>query len=837
MARRIPSLAWRDLRGAGSTLWVFCACLALGVTLIAACGGLFHQVRAGMLSDLRALMGGDLEVRSRAPLGAEELAWIGARGEVSLLVEMRTMMRSPDGRLHLVELQSSDDRYPLYGTVRLEPEGALREALAHRDGSWGAAIDRVLAERLGLRPGDTVGLGQATFVVRAIVVRQPDRSLRADWAGPPVLVSRQALDQTGLLRPGSRADYRYRVRIAGEPARWRDQLVRTFADSDWQVRTYQDRGQRLGEVLDQVASGLLMIAFSALFIGGLGVFNSVHAYLQGKLESIALLRALGLRDRRVAGVYLVQILILAAGASLVGAIAGGALALAGAGVAAQRFPIEVSAAALAAPLASAWTFGVLTALAFALPPLGSALAVAPSVLFRGVAAEVARTPRRYWALAAAAGTCLAALLVALVPDAGFAIGFVVVVVLVVALLDPVVRGLQRAARWLSTHAALQGRPALRLAAGNLQRTGSALRATLLSLGSALTLLVTCALVVAALLRAIDDTIPERAPALVFHDIAPEQLDGFRSLVEGVEGATRVDLLPLVQARLARVNGRSLRDSADPRLVLGARDEHKLSYRATNVDDVILREGAWWADDYRGPPLLAMEDREAGQAGVRVGDRLEFDIAGRPFEATVAAIYSQRRFQTRYWLEGIASDGALEEHITRYVGAAYLEPGRSLAALNRIAADAPGVVIVRTEGILDEARALLARAGAGLAVIAAISLAASLLVLTSVVASARARQAYDATLLHTLGARMSMIRRALQLELALIAAVTSLIAVVLGSALALALLEYRLHIDAVGVLWVGIVTAAGASAIALVLGIGPLLRRLRLAPALLLRSGG
>ena len=264
---------------------------------------------------------------------------------------------------------------------------------------------------------------------------------------------------------------------------------------------------------------------------------------------------------------------------------------------------------------------------------------------------------------------------------------------------------------------------------------------MLSLGSALTLRVACSVVVAALLHALNDTIPERAPSLVFYDIPTSQLDEFRTLARGVDGMERLDLLPLVQGRIARINGNSLRDNSDARRALEARDEHKLSYRMTNADDVLIKQGTWWPDDYTGPPLVAMEDREAEQLGLKLGDRLQFDIAGNPLETTLAAIYAQRRFQTRYWLEGILSDGALENHIARYVGAAYLAPGRGVDALNRIAAGAPGVVIIRTEGVLGEARALLARASSGLAIIAAISLISSLLVLASVIASARSRQAY------------------------------------------------------------------------------------------------
>jgi putative ABC transport system permease protein len=148
-----------------------------------------------------------------------------------------------------------------------------------------------------------------------------------------------------------------------------------------------------------------------------------------------------------------------------------------------------------------------------------------------------------------------------------------------------------------------------------------------------------------------------------------------------------------------------------------------------------------------------------------------------------------------------------------------------------------VITVRTQGIVNEARRLLAQASSGLAVIAAVSLTVSLLVLVSVVATSRVRHVYDASVLHTLGARVSVIRRALQLEYTLIAALTTVFAVTLGGAIAYALLDYRLRLESDGIWWLGVATAVLVSTASLSLGARYLLGQLRLSPALLLRSGG
>lgn len=834
--RFLLDLAWRDLRASGRHLWIFCACLVLGVALVAAGGGLYRQVADALQNDARQLFGGDLNIENSQPLSPEVLAWMGERGTVSRVVELRTMLRVADGRAQLIELQSADARYPLYGSVELAPAGDLASTLAQRDGQWGAALDGALAQRLGLAVGDRVEVGDLTLTVRAVVQRQPDRSLRADWSGAPVLVADGALQATGLVQPLSRVEYQYRVRTELAPAVWRDAFVAAFPTLDAEVRTFDERSERMAEVLGQIGSGLLLIGFSALFIGGLGVFNSVQAYLQGKLGTLATLRALGLRDRRLAALVLLQVLMLALLASGVGVLVGNALALAGTWAAAQRLPLAPLLQALWLPSLVALGFGVLTALAFALPALGRALSVSPAALFRGLDGTGLRTPKRAWALTALAAAAVAALLVASVPDARFGLAFVLATVVLLALLDGLTRLLRRGARALLARPGVPLPLALRMALAGLQRADSPLRAALLSLGAALALLVACTLVVASLLRAVNETVPENAPALVFYDVQTEQIPLLQTTLQAQPGLSRLTTAPLVLGRLVAVNGEALRDSADGARVREARDEQKLSNRAGNIDDVVIRDGAWWPADHTGAPLVAMEDREADELGLQVGDRLVFDVLGAPVQAELAAIYTQRRMQARLWLEAIFSDGVLDPHITRHVGAAYLGADGALAAQDALAAVAPNIATVRTESLLRETRALMARASAGLALVAGVCLAASLLVLASVVASSRARQVYDATVMHALGARHGTLRQVLYWEYALLALVTAGFAMLAGGALATGLLRWRLDLDPSGLYWTGALTAMGVAAVSLGLGARYLLAQMRLSPALLLRSG-
>jgi len=838
--RFLLEMAWRELRVNGRSLWVFCACLMLGVILVAAAGGLYRVVSSTLLADTRILLGGDLEVDSNAPLPPATLDWIRQRGDLSLVIELDTMLGTADGNFLRVELQSVDERYPLYGELVLQPAVSLDAAVAFDAQRHGAAIDASLAERLGIGVGDEVTVGDLSLPIRALVVNQPDRRLSADWRGAPLLLSETALLQTGLIQPGSRIEYEYHVRTELPAETWRERFYAAFPGKPWEIMTFADRSRRIAERLNQIASGLLIIGLSTLFIGGLGVFNSIETYLRGRLETIAILRALGLRQRPLAGVYLLQVGMLSGGASLAGAVLGAIFALVGSTLIESQLPIGVTLIDLALPAAIAFGFGILTAFSFTFPAIGRALSAQPAALFRGNEPGIGQVPRRWWLASLACAACLVLLIMLALPDPLFGLGFVAVVGLLLVLLEIVVRGIRVAARSLEARSDIVRPFAIRFALANLHRPGSSLRTSLLSLGSAVTLLVACTLVVAALLRALNTTIPEEAPALVLYDVLGNQSAAVTQAIQRAAPAARVELTPLVRARFTAVDGRPLTDRADTddaRMAnLAARADFKLSYRGNNIDNVTVVAGGWWNEPVGGRPMMAMEDREAGRLGVGVGDVMTISAVGKSFDAEVVAIYSQKGLQTRFWFEGILSDGALKDMISRQVGAVFLDDEAAIDAQKRIAAVAPNVISVRTANLLETARGILGKATSGLAVVAVVSLGASLLVLISVLAAGRTRQIYDATVLHALGARLGLIRRGLRFEYLLLAVVASVFSVLLGAAIALPLLRYRLKLPSEDLLWLGALVAFAVSGVSLALGARYLLHRLQFNPVTLLRGG-
>jgi len=279
-------IARRELRGGAKALRIVVACLALGVAAIAAVGTLSRAVEEGLKADGRRILGGDLEVSvGYRPMPEAARAWVAERGGLlSEVTELRSMLVAETGARDrmLVELKAVDQAYPLYGAVRLEPDATLAEALAVRNGRPGLVAERVVLERLNLRPGDTVRLGEGLFEVRGTLTEEPDRVASPAVLGPRAMIAADALAATRLVQPGSLVRYEYRIRLpdGADVAAFRAAMEGAFRDGGWRFRTYAQAAPGVIRFVEQTALFLTLVGLTALLVGGIGVANGVTAWLE-----------------------------------------------------------------------------------------------------------------------------------------------------------------------------------------------------------------------------------------------------------------------------------------------------------------------------------------------------------------------------------------------------------------------------------------------------------------------------------------------------------------------------------------------------------------------------
>ena len=811
-------LARRELRGSWRGFGTFVACLALGVAAIAAAGSLDAALKRTLAEDARALLGGDAELRLtyRAP-SAEEAAFLDRFGSLSNSTELRAMARTEGGRRQtLVEVKAVDRRYPLFGALDLAPPLKTAEALARQDGVWGAAVDANLLDRLGLRLGDSITVGTARITLRAIIVGEPDRVANAFSFGPRLLVDADALPDTGLIQPGSMIRYAVLIRLnpgitAGA---FKQALDQRFPEAGWLFRDAAEAAPGVKRFLDNMTLFLTLVGLTALLVGGIGIANGVKAFLDGRVQTIAILKCLGASRRLILAVYMVQVAALAALGIAAGLAVGAALPWALVAFFGDALPVAARLGVYPLPLALAAGFGGLTTLAFAAWPLASAGEVPAATLLRDIVVA-----RRAWpgggalAVIAAAGLLLAGLAIVSAADRRLAAWFVGgsagALGLFIAAGTGLVALARQAARW---RAEAGGWPVLGLALSSLHRPGAPTRGVVLSLGLGLTVLVAVALVEANLSRQFDERMPAEAPTFFFIDIQPDQVRSFDQAVQRSGGNAK--RAAMVRGRISRINGvpvDQVRIAPDAQWAV--RGDRGLSTAATQPENARVVDGRWWPADYDGPPLASLDAGIAKGFGLAIGQTITLNVLGREITATVANVRDIDWSSLAMNFTFILTPNALAGAPQSFIATVHAPAGRETEVERAVTDALPNVSSIRVKEALEAARSVIAKAGLAIRAAAAVTLAAGGLVLAGAIAAGQRRRLHEAVLLKVLGARRADLLRALAAEYGLLGAATGAVAAGLGSAAAWAVLVHVLRAD-----WVFLPGPVAATAVGSVVAV-------------------
>src|SRR5213080_1392780 len=452
--------ALRELRGGLRGFYVFIACIALGVLAIAGVGSVAASLSEGLAREGRTLLGGDVAFaliqREAKP---DELAFLRSRGEVSVAATLRAMARAGDGRLALVELKAVDGSYPMLGELVLDPKMPIADLLAElKDATgvvFGAAADSTLLARLDLKRGDRVTVGSATFEIRSIIHSEPDKLGSGVGLGPRFLISEAGLRATELLQPGSLARWIYRVRLPANASGDRAATAlatdarSTLPEAGWEIRSRDNASPQLERTINRFTQFLALVGLAALLVGGVGVANAVKSHIDRSRDVVATLKALGATGRDVFTIYLTQVIVLAAIGSVIGLALGAALPFIIVGAFGNLLPLPVVPAFHPDELALSLVYGLLTALAFGLWPLGRVHDVPVAALFREAVTSEWHRPRwGYLALMAVVIAALVAIAIGLAYDKPVAALFVASSVAVFALLRGVAAVLMALARKL-----------------------------------------------------------------------------------------------------------------------------------------------------------------------------------------------------------------------------------------------------------------------------------------------------------------------------------------------------------------------------------------------------
>ena len=468
-----------------------------------------------------------------------------------------------------------------------------------------------------------------------------------------------------------------------------------------------------------------------------------------------------------------------------------------------------------APLALAGAYGLLTAAAFALWPLGRAMRISGGALFRDpVLPTLARPPLPLLAANAALALALVGLTVATAPEKAFALGFCAAAAGTL-LLFRVGGGLLTA---LVARMRAPKRPWARLGLANLHRPGSSTPLMLVSVGLGLSTLAAVALIQGNVRRQILEQMPDKAPSFFFIDVQNSQLSAFRKLVEDTPGVSDFAEVPSLRARIVAVKGVPIdRVRTTPDTAWALRGDRGLTYAAAMPDNTRLTAGAWWPADYDGPPLVSFDAALAKGWGVGVGDTLRVNVLGRDIDLRIASLrdVAWRTLGLNFTL--VASPGLLEHAPHTHIATVRAAPAEQGGLLRAVTDAFPNVSGIRIADVLQAVATLLGQIGTALAATGSLTLAAGALVLAGAVAAGQRRRVQEAVILKALGASRGQIRAAWLVEFGILGVVAGLLAAAVGTAASFAVLHYVMHAD-----WAflpGTLAATVLGCMALMLGFG------------------
>ena len=806
---------WRDLRS--GELRLLMVAVTLAVAALTAVGFFSDRLQAGLQRDARQLLGGDAVVVSDNPPAAP---WVEQADRLKLrhvlTLTFPTMGRADDaqgGATRLVALKAVGDGYPLRGQLRLARDAADREGqptsgIPERGTVW---VDAALLEALALKSGDALLLGDARFRIAELIALEPDRGTGFMTFAPRVMLNAADLSATGLVQPASRITYR--LAVAGDEPAVRQYL--TWAEAE--VKKPEVHGVRLESLgsgrpemtrtLDRAEKFLSLVALLAALLSAVAVALAARGFAARHLDDCAVLRVLGLPQRAIAGAYTVEFVLVGLAASAAGVLIGYAV---------HHVFVALLAGLVdaALPPPSVWPvlFGIgigLTLLvAFGLPPVLQLAQVPPLRVLRRDVGALKPASLAVLGLGVAG---FAALLLAVSSDLTLgliAVGGFAGAAAVFALLSWVaVKGLRRAVneqtapRWLVLATRqMSARPAYAVV-------------QISSLAVGLLALVLLVLLRTDLISSWRAATPADAPNRFVINVMPDQGEAFRATLKDA-GVTKMDWYPMFRGRLVAINGKPVNptDFSDDRAQRLVDREFNLSHAAERPPHNEISAGRWQPNE---AGAVSVEQGLAQTLGLKLGDRMTFDIAGTPAEGKITSLRKVDWASMHANFFVMFPLAEMPDMPITYI-AAYRAPGTS-GFDNALVRQFPNITNVDMSATLAQVQRVLDQVIRAVEFLFGFTLVAGLIVLFAAVSATREERAREFAIMRAVGASSRLLGDVQRAELVGVGLLAGFLASAVAVGVGWAMARYAFEFNWTASPWVPLAGSAVGAVLALVAG--------------------
>lgn len=773
-------MALREMRRGRKRFAFFLLCIAIGVAGLVAIKGFNANIQAALLREARTLMAADMTLSLNQQPREEQVQRLNALSQQGITIipvtETPSMARhGTTGDTALVDLKAVAPGYPFYGVLEVSPAGAVLTDST-------ALIAPELVDRIGLNVGDTVKLGNASFTVAGVILKEPDKVAAGFGMGPRLMITQAGLEKAGLIQVGSRATFKYLFRLAADEQveGVRTELRAIFAKERPRIADFREAQPQVRRFLDRMTSFLSLVSMVALLIGGLGVANATRVFINQKLDAIAVMKCMGATNRKIIGIYLTQMLLLSLAGSLLGVIIGYGVQLALPGFISEYLDVDLVVTLSPEVAIQGLTVGLLTAALFTLLPLTAIADVKPALVFRREMAE--NRPRKSLTQWVREGLLLTVTAVGLGLIAGWVSGsyrwgFWFMAGLIVAVL------LLYGASWAAVRLVRLIRPprgwlTVRQGLANLHRPGSQASAVVLALGVGVTMVLAVFLLQRGLMKEVELTTPAGTPNVFFVGLQRPDAEAFTAFVKAQPGVEHVpDPLPMVQGRLVRIDGKT-----KDQLTLTQDEERwfnfqfNLTYAADVPAGNEIVKGSWWTEaDWKAEKLVSVEQEAATRLHLDIGSVIEMEAAGGvPVTVKVANIRRTTDFRAGGAFNFVLAPGTLDQAPVSFLAQARVRPDAVGALQKETVNRFPAITVINLNDVLEQVTGVLNQISLVIRFVAGFSVIAGLIILASSIVATKFRRTREAVLFKTLGATRGRVWRIFAMEYAALGLVAGLV---------------------------------------------------------------
>ncbi|AKD58301.1 ABC transporter permease [Spirosoma radiotolerans] len=778
-------MAWRDSRRSRQRLLLFMSAIVLGIAALVAINSFGDNLARSIDEQAKELLGADLTLswnRPPSPKTAQLVKTIGR--DRAYEVSFASLVSIPKtGGVRLAQVKGLEGNFPFYGTWEVQPVSAIqtfRQATTRV-----ALVDDALLVQLGAVPGDSVRVGNLSFLIAGRVTKTPGQAAIAATVAPTVFIPNQFLSQTGLLQRGSRVAYKYYYQFApGTDVEKYVKTISTRLDKDGiSYDTVDGRKKQTGRSFADLTKYLSLVAFVALLLGCVGVASAVQLYVKEKVTSVAILRTLGASGRQAFLIYLIQTALMGLLGAVIGALGGSVVQLILPRVFGNFLPITVETTLSGPAILGGIGTGVLISILFALLPLLAIRNVSPLRTLRSsYEADLSnRDPFRWLVYLLVIGFIIGFaylqthnFMLALGFTGGLALAFGILTALGLSLIWLV-------RRFFPTSWSYIWRQSL----ANLYRPNNQTLILVTSIGLGAFLIATLYLTQGLLLGRVELSASGNQPNMVLFDIQNEQIAGIRSLVK-TQRLPVLQEVPVVTMRLSDINGTTSavrKDTAAKTPKWAFTREYRVTYRDTLISSEKLTAGKapYQAD---GAIYVSIEKDFLDRMHLKLGDTLDFNVQGAPIQTIVGGTreVEWNRVQTNFLV--VFPSGVLEQAPQFHVLMTRVPDNQASALLQRaLVSQFPNVSAIDLGLILKTVDDILGQISFVIQFMALFSILTGLLVLASSVVISKYQRLRESVLLRTLGASRTQILRITALEyglLGLLAALSGILLSVVGT---------------------------------------------------------